>query len=83
MFLQFWNMFNARAFATGKSAFHFKNAGGFIFIALIILFGQILIVNIGGQFFNVVPLKISDWLIIIGSTSIVLWIGELIRWLKK
>ena len=79
VFLQFWNMFNARAFATGKSAFHFKDCGGFIFIALIILGGQILIVSLGGNFFNVVPLKFGDWLIIIGVTSLVLWIGELIR----
>ncbi|MDE6010533.1 MAG: cation-translocating P-type ATPase, partial [Muribaculaceae bacterium] len=83
VFLQFWNMFNARAFETGKSAFHFKNCGGFVLIALVILIGQIAIVTIGGQFFNVVPLKFSDWLIIIGGTSIVLWIGELIRLFKK
>lgn len=79
VFLQFWNMFNARAFATGRSAFHFKDCGGFITIAAIILFGQIGIVTVGGDFFNVEPLKLSDWLIIISSTSIVLWIGELVR----
>lgn len=83
VFLQFWNMFNARAFATGKSAFHFKGCGGFMLIALIILLGQILIVSVGGQFFNVEPLHFIDWLIIIGSTSLVLWIGELIRLFKK
>ncbi|MDE6339571.1 MAG: cation-translocating P-type ATPase, partial [Muribaculaceae bacterium] len=53
VFLQFWNMFNARAFATGRSAFHFKGCGGFTLIAAVILFGQILIVSIGGEFFNV------------------------------
>ena len=83
VFLQFWNMFNARAFATGKSAFHFKGCGGFMLIALIILLGQILIVSVGGQFFNVEPLHFLDWLIIIGSTSLVLWIGELVRLFKK
>lgn len=83
VFLQFWNMFNARAFETGKSAFHFKNCGGFVLIAVIILFGQIAIVSIGGAFFNVVPLKFTDWLIIIGSTSLVLWIGECLRLFKK
>ena len=83
VFLQFWNMFNARAFATGRSAFHFKGCGGFILIALAILVGQILIVTIGGEFFNVVPLKVTDWCIIIGATSVVLWIGELIRLFKK
>ncbi len=79
VFLQFWNMFNARAFETGRSAFHFKGASGFVVIALAILIGQIAIVSIGGEFFNVTPLRISDWLIIIGSTSLVLWIGEIIR----
>lgn len=79
VFLQFWNMFNARAFMTGKSAFHFKNCGGFLLIALIIVGGQILIVELGREFFNVVPLRFLDWVIIIGCTSIVLWIGELIR----
>lgn len=82
VFLQFWNMFNARAFETGRSAFHFKDCGGFIIIALIIIIGQIFIVSVGGQFFNVTPLRISDWLIIIGFTSLVLWIGEIIRLLK-
>lgn len=83
VFLQFWNMFNARAFATGKSAFHFKNCGSFLLIATIILGGQILIVELGREFFNVVPLKFLDWVIIIGCTSIVLWIGELLRLFKK
>lgn len=79
VFLQFWNMFNARAFETGRSAFHFKGCQGFVEIAAIILFGQILIVSLGGRFFNVVPLRIDDWIIIISFTSLVLWIGELFR----
>ena len=83
VFLQFWNMFNARAFATGRSAFHFRGCSGFTGIALMIFAGQILIVQLGGQFFNVVPLRITDWLIIIASTSIVLWIGELLRLLRR
>ena len=83
VFLQFWNMFNARAFGTGSSAFHFKNCGGFGLIALVILIGQIAIVSIGGEFFNVVPLKFIDWVIIIASTSLVLWIGEFIRIFKR
>ncbi len=83
VFLQFWNMFNARAFETGRSAFHFKNCGGFVLIALVILLGQIFIVSVGGEFFNVTPLSVIDWLVIIGATSIVLWIGEIIRLFKK
>ena len=83
VFLQFWNMFNARAFETGRSAFHFKNCGGFVLIALVILIGQIFIVSVGGEFFNVTPLSFIDWIVIIGATSLVLWIGELIRLFKK
>ncbi len=83
VFMQFWNMFNARAFATGRSAFHFRGCAGFELIALVILAGQILIVSFGGEFFTVVPLKLMDWLIIIGSTSLVLWIGEVVRLFRK
>lgn len=82
IFLQFWNMFNAKAFATHRSALHFKNCGEFLTIALFILVGQIIIVTIGGRFFNVVPLSLTDWLIIIASTSLVLWVGEILRLLN-
>ncbi|MBP5455699.1 MAG: cation-translocating P-type ATPase [Paludibacteraceae bacterium] len=81
--LQFWNMFNARAFMTGRSAFHFKGCTGFLGIAFAIIVGQILIVTIGGQMFNVVPLEIEDWAYIIGGTSIVLWLGEIFRLFSK
>ncbi|MGN0917927.1 MAG: calcium-translocating P-type ATPase, PMCA-type [Oxalobacter sp.] len=80
--LQFWNMFNARAFATGRSAFNLKGCYGFGLIACLIIIGQVLIVSVGGSFFNVVPLRIMDWAIIIVATSAVLWIGEIIRLLK-
>ncbi|MDE7376903.1 MAG: calcium-translocating P-type ATPase, PMCA-type, partial [Muribaculaceae bacterium] len=83
VFLQFWNMFNARAFETGRSAFHLKNCGGFIAIAAAILVGQVVIVTIGGEFFNVTALRLADWAWIIGSTSLVLWIGELVRLFKR
>ena len=79
--LQFWNMFNARAFDTGASAFHFKDCGGFVVIAVIILAGQILIINVGTEFFNVVPISFADWIVIIFGTSIVLWIGEIARFM--
>lgn len=79
VFLQFWNLFNARAFETGRSAFHFAGCRGFVSIAILILLGQIVIVTFGGRFFSVVPLRLSDWLLIIVGTSVVLWIGELWR----
>ena len=69
---------NAKAFMTGKSAFSaLSKSTGFIAVALIILTGQWLIVTVGGEMFNVVPLKLEDWGIIIGATSLVLWSGEL------
>ena len=82
--LQFWNMFNAKAFMSGKSAFAIlSQCKGFLAIALVILAGQWLIVTIGGEMFNVVPLKWEDWGIIIGVTSLVLWVGEIVRVFKK
>ncbi len=83
VFLQFWNMFNAKAFATGRSALHFIHCGEFLMIAAIVLGGQLLIVEFGREFFNVVPLKPIDWLIIIGSTSLVLFVGEAWRFLRR
>lgn len=83
VFLQFWNMFNARAYATGKSALHLGGCKGFVLIALIIFVGQIAIVQVGGRFFSVYPLNLCDWCIIILSTSIVLWTGELVRLFSK
>ena len=77
--LQFWNMFNARAFQTGQSALRLKGCKGFNFIAGCILIGQILIVTFGGQMFNVTPLSLRHWVMIICGTSVVLWIGEAVR----
>lgn len=83
--LQFWNMFNAKAFNTGKSAFYQleQSLSGFGLVAFIIIAGQYFIVTIGGEMFNVVPLAWKDWGIIIASTSIVLWIGEIARLLHS
>ena len=75
--LQFWNLFNARAFGTGRSALHMTHCNGFVFIALLILAGQYLIVTFGGTMFSVMPLAIEDWAVIIAATSVVLWAGEL------
>ena len=82
--LQFWNMFNAKAYRTGKSAFAgIGNSKGFVMIALAIIVGQVIITTFGGAMFSVTPLKIADWLIIIGATSMVLWIGEALRMIVR
>ncbi|MDR2937908.1 MAG: calcium-translocating P-type ATPase, PMCA-type [Prevotellaceae bacterium] len=82
--LQFWNMFNAKAYASGKSAFsNLKNSMGFVVVALLIIAGQVLIVSFGGDAFRTTPLTLNDWLVIIGATSAVLWIGEAARWINR
>lgn len=83
VWLQFWNMFNARAFKSGRSAFHFKGASGFVLIALVILVGQLFIVNFGGEMFSVTPLMWKDWLLTFVLTSPVLLIGEVVRVIRK
>lgn len=78
--LQFWNMFNARVFGTRKSAFSgLKGCGPFLFVVSLILIGQIIIVTYAGSVFRTVPISTTDWLITIGATSVVLWIGEIFR----
>ena len=82
--LQFWNLFNASVFGTNHSVFKdSRHAFGMISVAGIILIGQIIIVEFGGKVFRTVPLTLSEWLIIIGSTSIVLWVGEIWRWIQR
>lgn len=78
--LQFWNMFNAKAYRTGRSAFSgLSRCTNFLLIALLILLGQIAITTFGGEMFRVVPLDVATWGIIIVSTSMVLWGGEIVR----
>lgn len=81
----FFYLFCARAFETGKSALHFKGCKGLLIIAIIILVGQIAMVEIPGlqNFFNVTGLKFEDWVIIIVGSSLVLWIREIWSLLKK
>ena len=87
VFMQFWNIFNAKAYHTGQSAlkglFDKDVRRGFGLTLLIIALGQVLIVSFGGEMFNVVPLPFGEWLRIIGFTSIILWLGEIERWVKK
>lgn len=77
---QYWNMFNAKAFYTRHSAFKgLFTSKGFLLVMLLILFGQVAIVSFGGMMFSVTPLSLTDWLLLIGVSSIVLWGGELKR----
>ena len=82
--LQFWNMFNAKAYRTGRSAFaEIGKSQGFIMIAAAIIIGQVVITTFGGAMFSVTPLLLTDWYLIIAATSLVLWIGELLRLIKR
>ena len=82
--LQFWNLFNASVFGTNHSVFKDgRHAAGMISVAIIILIGQIIIVEFGGKVFRTVPLNLMEWLYIIGGTSIVLWFGEIWRWIMR
>ena len=82
--LQFWNLFNARVFGTNDSAFKgLTKSYGMELIVIAILGGQILIVQFGGVVFRTEPLDWQTWLVIIGASSLVLWVGELIRFVQR
>ena len=82
--LQFWNLFNARVFGTTDSAFKgLSKSYGMELVVFAILVGQFLIVQFGGAVFRTVPLDLPTWGIIIASTSLVLWIGEAIRFIRR
>jgi Ca2+-transporting ATPase len=81
--LQFWNLFNAKAFGRGLVIRTLGNNPSFLLISLTILIGQILIVQFGGTVFRTVPLSIGDWIGLLAVTSLVLWIGELVRFFRS
>ncbi len=82
--LQFWNLFNAKAFETTHSVFSdLSRCRGFFFILFAILVGQILIVSFGGGVFRTVPLSLRDWVLVIGLTSLIMIGGEVIRWIAR
>lgn len=82
--MQFWNIFNARSLFTNNSAFkRLRKDKMFISVLVIILLGQIAIINIGQQTFQVRPIQLLDWIWITVLTSIVLWIGEGLRYILR
>ena len=82
--IQFWNLFNAKALMSHHTAFrHFLKDKGMILVLVLVLVGQWIIVTFGGEMFRTTPLSLHEWLLIIGSTSIVLWVGELWRAFKR
>ena len=82
--IQFWNLFNAKALMSHHTAFrHFLKDKGKILVLVLVLVGQWIIVTFGGEMFRTTPLSLHEWLLIIGSTSVVLWVGELWRTFKR
>lgn len=94
--LQFWNIFNARYYRTGRSLIqdigdiichpgsvskHYST--GFIYIIFVILIGQILITNVFGEMFSVEALSLNEWMWLIAVTSPVLVIGDLYRFIRN
>ena len=92
----FFYLFNARAYETGESVllnlFSKKFwSKGFWTIVCVIVFGQLLITEVMFKFFNVEPMLHNaehpngwlDLLIIIGFSSLVLWVREIWQLFKK
>lgn len=82
--LQWWNLLNAKALGSDHSAFHqLLSDRTLLLVMLLVLVGQWGIVTFGGEMFRVTPLSFKEWGAIILVTSPVLWIGEILRLLKK
>jgi Ca2+-transporting ATPase len=78
VFLQFWNMLNARSFATGKWAFNnLEDSKVFWMVATVIFVGQIVLVQYFSPMFNCAPLTVVEWLWVILGTMPVFLIGQL------
>ncbi len=94
--MQFWNMFNAKYFRTNRSFLldicdsvcrpHLVKESYslyFVLIALLIIVGQVLIVNFASSLFGVAPLALSDWGWILLITSPILIIPDIVRLVRR
>lgn len=94
--LQFWNLFNARYFRTGRSLLqdlaeavrtphslsrHYS--AGFAAIVIAILGGQWVIVNVFGAMFSVSALSGDDWKLLLLLTCPVLLVGDVLRLVRS
>jgi Ca2+-transporting ATPase len=78
--LQFWNLLNAKTYGSSDSAFHhLKKDKGVLLVLGLILAGQWLIVEWGGNMFRTEPLSWCEWGLLLALSSIVLWVGEVVR----
>ena len=84
VFLQFWNLFNAKGFEAGCAASHgIAHSRTFLTVLALIALGQWLIVELGGEVFRTVPLSWQEWAWIVGLTSLIALGGEAIRALRR
>ena len=90
----FWYMFNARSFGSNSSFFKLEQSTEFVSIVGVIIIGQIVIVELLYEFFNVQPMfhtldwqfnlsGFVDWLTIVGLSSLVLWVREIWHFITK
>ncbi|MBQ1221811.1 MAG: cation-translocating P-type ATPase, partial [Alistipes sp.] len=84
IFMQFWNMLNAKAFESGHSGFtHWKGCGEFVAIMGLIALGQYIIVELGGDIFRTEPLMALEWVLVIVPTMLIAVGGNLIIYLFR
>jgi len=81
---QVWNIINCRSLSAYESGLKgvFTNPT-FLAVMLLILLGQIIIIQAGGSIFKVQPLGLLDWLIILAATSIVIIKAEVFRFFRR
>lgn len=79
VFMQFWNMFNAKGFEARHSSFtHLKGCREFFLILALIFAGQLLIIYCGGEVFRCVPLSTASWATLFAATSLLAIGGDLL-----
>ena len=84
VFLQFWNMLNARTFATGKGIFNNMGSSRVFWSVMTVIFlGQIAIVQCFYNLFNCAPLSLTDWVMVILGTSPVLLLSLVVKKVKN
>ena len=84
VFMQLWNMFNAKGFETRHPVFKdWHGCREFFLILLAIAVGQVLIVEFGGAVFRTVPLSWGEWAAVIGATSLIAFGGEAVRAFRR
>lgn len=84
VFLQFWNMFNAKGFEACHSVLHdLRGSRTFFLVLLLIAVGQVLIVEFGGPVFRTTPLTWVQWLEVIGYTSLIAILGDVVRSIRR